>query len=390
MESNKNIDCELKKHRFIVFGIDHYNPLGLVRSLGESGIRPDVIIASSKPILLSHCKYVNHLQCVSNREEGLDYLLKHYSKENPKPFILTGDDKTTELLDSHYNDIIKDFYFFNAGSKGQLFSLMNKDVITSMAEEVGFAIPKKEIVNHGELPKSLKYPIITKTIMSILGGWKSDVYICNTEEELRNAYPHIQTPKLMIQEYVDKKSEWCFEGFSANKGRDIYIPFVIKYIRFSKKSYGFYMTVEPLEDNELREKLYELMRRTQFEGIFEMEFMEGMDGELYFLEVNFRNSPWSYALTCGNVNVPYLWAKSILSESIDYDSIHPQKTMFKAINEVADFIENVKTGKIPFLKWYRQMRECQCKYYYSKADPKPFYALMRKMLFDKLFGNKRK
>lgn len=29
---------EVKKHKFIVFGEDHYNPLGICRSLGEEGI----------------------------------------------------------------------------------------------------------------------------------------------------------------------------------------------------------------------------------------------------------------------------------------------------------------------------------------------------------------
>lgn len=36
------IDIEiLKKHEFIVIGFEHYNPLGVIRSLGENGIRPN-------------------------------------------------------------------------------------------------------------------------------------------------------------------------------------------------------------------------------------------------------------------------------------------------------------------------------------------------------------
>ena len=29
-----------RNHLIIVFAIDHYNPLGVIRSLGENGIRP--------------------------------------------------------------------------------------------------------------------------------------------------------------------------------------------------------------------------------------------------------------------------------------------------------------------------------------------------------------
>ena len=37
----------LKKHKFIVIGYEHYNPLGVIRSLGENGIRPIVMMLKS-------------------------------------------------------------------------------------------------------------------------------------------------------------------------------------------------------------------------------------------------------------------------------------------------------------------------------------------------------
>lgn len=378
------IDIELKNHKHILLVGDHYNPLGVARSLGQQGLYPEVIVVSKHPILLSHCKYVKTLHRVDTYEEGYDYLISHYGNEPVKPFVYTGMDKVVDILDSHY-DYLKDrFYIFNAGKQGRMHDLMNKDVITTMAEEAGFRIPKKEVVNHGELPRTLKYPIITKTIMSIMGGWKNDVFICNNEEELKAAYPKIKTPKLMIQEYIHKKNEWCFEGISVNNGRDVYIPFIVKYLRFSNKSYGNYMTVEPLKNEDLRKKLYDLMRKTQFEGIFDIEFLEGEDGNLYFLEVNFRSTTWSYSLTSGNVNEPYLWAKSTLQGGIDYSSIRSQETVFTAMNEMSDFKENVPSRKIGFFKWLGQMRKAQCKYYYSKDDPKPFYAYLFKPLLIKL------
>ena len=48
---------QLKQHTFIVIGYEHYNPLGVIRSLGENGISPvvimlknDVRVASKKQI----------------------------------------------------------------------------------------------------------------------------------------------------------------------------------------------------------------------------------------------------------------------------------------------------------------------------------------------------
>ena len=368
---------QLKQHKFIVFCNDHYNPLGLVRSLGETGIKSDCIIITPNPILFSHSKYVNQLIKVRDRMEGLDYIVSHYSNEKLKPFILTGDDKTIELLNRNYVALDDKFYFYNAGGT-RIDELMNKDIISSLAEEAGLSVLPREVVNHGDLPTTLQYPVMTKSIMSIVGGGKDDSFICETEEDLKSIYPRIKAHKVLIQQYIKKKTEWNFEGFSVKQGQEIYIPFVIKHCRFTDKSFGYYMTVEPFVDEYLREKLYKLIRSTHFEGIFEIEFLESQEGQLYFLEVNFRSSPWAFALTSGNVNVPYLWAKAMLSGGIDYASIHPQQTMFTAIDEILDFANSVKSRKISFFKWMKQVIKSQRKYYFTKDDPKPaIYAYWR-------------
>ena len=80
-------DIELKKHKFITFSEDHYNPLGVLRSLGEMGLQPIAILIAEKPCLINHCKYIHKLHVVRNREEGLKILLSMYGKEEFKPFI---------------------------------------------------------------------------------------------------------------------------------------------------------------------------------------------------------------------------------------------------------------------------------------------------------------
>ena len=42
------ISEELKKYKFIVLGAEHYNSLGIVRSLGEERIKPIVVNLNSK------------------------------------------------------------------------------------------------------------------------------------------------------------------------------------------------------------------------------------------------------------------------------------------------------------------------------------------------------
>lgn len=35
---------KLRQHPFVVFGQEHYNPLGIVRTLGENGIHPTAFV----------------------------------------------------------------------------------------------------------------------------------------------------------------------------------------------------------------------------------------------------------------------------------------------------------------------------------------------------------
>lgn len=44
-------DIELKKHKFITFSEDHYNPLGVLRSLGEMGLQPIAILIAENHAL---------------------------------------------------------------------------------------------------------------------------------------------------------------------------------------------------------------------------------------------------------------------------------------------------------------------------------------------------
>ena len=375
---------DIKKHEFILFVSDHYNPLCVARGLGYASIKPIVIVVTKNLRLLNNCKYVDILHRVDTYEDAYKLLMDKYGGKDPKPFLYASNDKVIEVLDSHYDEIKNQFYLFNAGEQGRLHQLMNKDYIVSLAKEVGFNIPKSEVVNHGELPKTLKYPIITKTIMSIVGGWKNDVFICHHEEELKEAYKSITAPQLILQEFIVKKTECCYEGFAVNGGKDVYIPFQIKYLRFSEKSYGHYMTVEPIRDEVLREKLYELIRRTHFEGIFDVEFLLGQDDQLYFLEVNFRSTTWTHTMTCGGINAPVLWAKSMLAGHINYESLHPQEETFTAMTEIDDYFDNVKTHKIGFWNWWKDVKGCKCLFYYDRNDKKPLVNILKGMVLSKL------
>ena len=369
------MDKNLLQHKFIVFCGDHYNPLGIIRSLGEVGIQSIAILVAEHPVMINHSRYVCQLHQVATNEEGYEVLLKEYGNEKVKPFLYTASDDITSLLDLHYDDLKNKFHFFHGKSQGIVTHYMDKENICNLAVECGCGIANTEMVTPRTLPTKVNYPLMTKAIISTLGGWKEDSFRCKNEEDLIEAYKHIRSERLLLQEYITKKNELCLDGFSFNGGEDVYIPYYSNYLRFSNMSYGPYMVMRPFLDEKVMGQVKMMLKKVGFTGIFSVEFLIDKDDKLYFLEVNFRNSTWSYAYTCGGYNMPYLWAKAELEGSLELSKVKPLNE-FTAMVEPDDFVENViKHRKVALWQWVKEVKASKL-YYYNKDDNSPFWHYM--------------
>lgn len=367
-------------HKHIVFCQDHYNPLGIVRSLGEYGITPIVILwAIQKPYMINHSKYVRKLHIVNSLEEGYTLLLSEYGNEDFKPFVYSSSDDMESYLDMHYDELIAHFYFFNAGEQGRISKYMEKSEIVKLAVECGFQIPKTEEVVVGELPKTLKYPIITKSVISTLYNWKSNVHICQTEEELLDAYKTIRGERIILQEYIKKVNELAIDAVCTNHGNHVYIPIQVSYNRIYEDAYGNFLHCQRIkEGEEFQKKIETIFKKIGYSGVFEIEFLRDKDDNLYFLEINFRNSTWSYANTYVGVNLPVIWAMSELKGNLDLSSVTYDGRTFDAIVELDD-LASVTKGQISFLRWMRDVIRTDCHFYSNKKDPNPgYYAYFHK------------
>lgn len=357
-------------HKAIVFCVDHYNPLGLIRSLGEAGITPIVIVVSENPLLVPASKYVSKLHNVANIKDGFELLMNLYANTNNKPLVFTASDDIEQFLDSRYNALKDSVIFFDGGSEGSISRYMDKHEIMLAAKEAGLRVPTAEVVNRGELPQNVPYPVITKSIASTVGGWKDDVFVCNNEEELKEAFNKIKSPIVLVEEYIIKKNELCIDGISFDGGEVVYMPLKCNYIRFSDKAYGNYMTMSPFNDPILYKKIQKLFKITGFSGMFSIEFLITNDDNLVFLEINFRHSTWGYSSTYVGANLPYIWAKYAVGQGI----VLPNKIKgkpFKAIADLNDFIDSVPTHRVGLVRWLWEYMTCDCHYVFNHKDPMP-------------------
>lgn len=370
-----------KDHLHIVFAQDHYNPLGVIRSLGECGISPVVVLCTegNPPYLVNHSKYIGKIHIVEKFEDGIKLIKNLYSNEVLKPFIYSCSDDIESTLDAHYDDLVDYFYFFNGGEKGRLGFLMQKSEIMNLAVESGLRIPQTEIVRVGDLPQKLNYPILTKSTISTVNKSKSNTFICRNEEELIKAYEKITESHIILQEYIDKVNELCIDGICIH-GKGIYIPIQSEYIRFNPSAYGNYILFKQFEDTQIFKQMEVLFDKTRFTGIFSIEFLRDKNNNLYFLEINFRNSTWSYAHTKMGVNLPIIYAKSILADNFVIDDVKVKKIPFTAIQEFSDFKDGVLGKQVSLWQWIKDVMNCDCLFYYNKYDPNPFWSALRKKI----------
>lgn len=365
-----------KKHLCIVFAIEHYNPLGQIRSLGEAGVHPIYIAIKGKIKIASSSKYISECHYAESINEGYDILINKYGSiaktTGIKPYVFCSDDKTIGYLDLHYNDLKDKFIFFNAGKQGRVNYFMDKKNILNLAKKHGLKVLDAQVCQKGKIPKDIIYPIITKSISPNVGGWKSDVFICHNEYELKLAYEKIESETILIQKYIDKKNEYCIEGFSANNGNNVFIAIASTYNYLLPDYYSPFMTVQNMENNYIESKLISMFREIGFEGIFEVEFLIDQDETYYFSEINFRNSTWSYAATKAGMPLPILWAETQENGYIKKDAYQKIEGLFTAMVEPIDYAKRVKTGTIDLAQWYIDFKEAKCGYYYSIDDIEPW------------------
>lgn len=363
-------------HLVIMMTKEHYNSLSMIRSLGKRDINPIYIAIKGKDKIASSSKYLSICHYVDNVQKGLETLIEKYGNMEEPPFVLFTDDETVGYIDTKYEELKNKFIFFNAGANGRINEFMDKYKILELAKKYGLKTLNTVMCKKGEIPDKLQYPIITKSISPLVGGWKSDVFICENENDLNKAYSKIQSDIVVLQKYIDKKNEYCLEGFSINHGKQSYFSISVTYNYLLRDYYSPYLTVGKADNEFINSALSAMLKEIGFEGLFEIEFLIDQDGTIYFDEINFRNSPWSYPSAALGRCLPELWMKSMLDRNINSIPIDVPKN-FTAMIEPVDYAKRVESGMITEAQWLYDFKRTDVTFYYDNDDPAPYYLMMK-------------
>lgn len=367
-------------HLCIVFALEHYNPLNMIRAFGENGIMPVYVSVKRRYEVATRSKYISRLYRVDSVEAGYNLLMTEYGSEvektGKKPYIVFSDDKSVGFFDLHYEEWKDKFITYNAGRNGRINEFMDKYQIQQLAKKYGFNVLDSYVIGKNDpIPEGLWYPIITKDISPNSGSWKFDVYVCQNEQELKEAIQKIESPLIMIQHFVDKQNEMALEGYTINKGKDMQIITQMTWKYLIQGYYSPYHDVCMFKDKEMEAKLQSMFEEIGFEGIFEVEFLLDKDGTYYFMEINFRASAWNPTCKFAGMPLDYLWVKGMENGYID-PADRKDFEPFTSMSEVIDYGKRVESGMVSLAEWLRDFKDAKCVYIYDKMDRGPWDAVI--------------
>lgn len=363
-------------NKVVVIGADHHNTLGVIRGLGERGIKPDVLlISNSNMVFVGRSKYINRLIQITKDIDVCDCLLNNYKKEKEKPVIICCADPYEAEIDQHYYQLSEYFHLPGAKIQGSITELMSKKRMSDLACEVGLGIPRTwyyEADNNVELLQ-INVPCIVKPLSSIVGS-KEDIRIINSPNQLQDYLMKSRLEQAQIQEFIDKDFEYQLIGCSTPQ--EVIIPGVSKILRPCKGSNTSFLHYTPLDEGFCDiAKCVDFVRHTGYYGLFSMEFLRDKNGKDYFMEINFRNDGNAICTTAAGVSLPYVWYLSCIGQDYSVETNKPIKPIY-VMPDMAE-LKLLFTGKISIFEYLNDLRKTNRFMEFDLRDIRPFGTLLR-------------
>lgn len=369
----------------IVIGGDHHNTLGVIRSLGEKGLRPvALIVKRDGKTFVGKSRYISSLHIVREDADIVPYLLSHLKESSKKSVVICCHDASSSEIDLHFDELKQWFYLPGSNKQGQITHLMNKKVMSELAESCGLFIPKSQYPSHLPLEENeCVFPCIVKPILS-KAGTKEDIRICYNITEVNDAVSRVGIDNVQLQEYIDKDFEYQLIGCST--GKDIIIPGVSRILRPCKGSNTSFLHYETITDGFCDiSKCREFIRRTGYKGLFSLEFLRDKNAQDYFMEINFRNDGNAICVTAAGVNLPYIWYLNCIGESYNVEKNADVSSKY-VLPDSAEF-RLLLTKQISFLQYIDDICKTDKFMEFDRKDIRPFWYMLQ-LKFQNLWNKK--
>ncbi len=365
--------------KVIVLGNDHTNTLGLTQVLGREGFYVIDVVWGRRRGYVKASRYCKEFYSSHTPEECINLLLTIPFSGVRIPIIASCDDAAC-VLESHRKKLSDRFLFEHSKGQYSINELMDKHLQVALAKEAGLTVPG----TWGSTEEHLfSYPVLLKPEVSHFGA-KSDIRICNTYMDyIREKNSLNDKTRFVVQKYIERDYEISILGCSLSNG-EVYIPCVENKLTLFPPKVGLecLANMQPLDDNELKKAITNLLRKMEYVGLFSVEMMHcKQDGLYYFTEINLRNDGANSFVYKYGVNLPLLHICDLNNEALpSFDKTHPGYYIW----DMHHFM-SLRNKCISFRQWFKEIRNSKGFLVYFSDDKRPFF-LQYIYLFKRHFG----
>lgn len=360
----------LLKNKVIVWSIDDFNTLGLMRELGQFDI--DLLfLIFGRAGFASNSKYCKQYVETSSIEDGFEYLKTHFVQEENKPIVVIASDDIVTFVDEHRDELANRYILPLTTKKGDTKKYTDKNTMTKLAQEIGILCPRSQSFRWDSPIAEIEYPCLIKPSHQKPGHYNEFKYrICKNKEELKRTLRFVRhDSEFILQQYIPKELDLLVYGGRMRDKKTVIAGAMLRdrLADSGSSSHGF-LSAEIPECVDVN-KAIAFLEKIDYYGPFSFEY--GMVGEkAYFFEVNLRNDGTSHCFFQAGANIPLAYVYSCAG--LDYRHIHTSvygKQWF--IDEIFD-LENVLKRKISKKKWENDLKEATIFKYYDKDDQRPW------------------
>lgn len=367
----------------VVIGGNHHNTLGVLRSLGYEGVSSILVLVAKEDedTYIDHSCFIKKCIRITDDDKIVGVLLELSKEVNGKMVIIVCSDSASSIIDLNRNLLKESYWLPGCDEQGLVTRMMDKAMLTNYGGSMGLNVPISWVVEKKEDISGVVYPCISKPILS-KDGHKSDIKICNTEEDIIRLLEEGTCYKYQVQEYIEKDFEYQLIGLSLNGGEMVIIPGISKCIRPCPGTNTGFLKYQETESLDVPlEKCRELIINLKYSGLFSIEFLRDKSGVDYFLEMNFRNDGNAISATKSGFNLPYLWYLYCVGG--DYcDYLNRCKFRPVLVMPELNDLHFVRTREISLIQWLKDLARTDAFMEYDCSDKVPFWYALRAMLYN--------
>ena len=397
------IDTDRQNKKVVILGKNYSTALGVIRALGTGGYPIELFYISTRSPRLAEIagasRYVQHMTIQAGRkdEEIIDKVIRLYGKAGETCILLPTDDYSCSLIDRYRTKLTPYFLmpYIADGKENGILSMMDKGRQIELAGQYGMKTARTWSVSLREdvhIPDDMVFPCICKPQISAR-GYKSEITECRNRSELEECLAKMQkrmkNRSVLVQELLVIDEEFSISGICLDQY--VLIPALLRKIRIAEYEKGVTlmgqvcgfgeMGVDGDKADSFVRQLSEALKSVRYCGLVDIEVIRS-HGELFFNEINFRNSGVGYAVTMAGINMPLMLADYLLNGTVPDQDPHIQAGSRFLYDKAA--WEEYIFGRMEKKQLQEYINEADFTMLTCREDPAPeelFKKVMKEILF---------